>query len=198
MIYILNKTMKIKKIENLNRKGFTLVEVMVALFVFALVMTATSVTFTKAFRVYSDAKDVQENMENAQYAMNLMAKTFRTSSVASSDGTFDSVTVFDYSQAVGPADGKCIRYYFDSVNNRIMKSENNAPNLTSCGSAAQPTGLPITSGNIVAAEFDVRSSSAGSVVGKVTFSMKLKKGKSEVDIQTTTSLRDYVESEISL
>jgi prepilin-type N-terminal cleavage/methylation domain-containing protein len=59
--------------------GFTLIEVMVALFVFLIIMLAMSQTFTQTFAGYRNVKAVQRDVENAQFALNLMAKELRTS-----------------------------------------------------------------------------------------------------------------------
>lgn len=176
--------MKNKKINLSDKKqGFTLVEVIVAMFVFVLVMTSASVTFARAFEAYQDAKDIQKNMEDAQYAMNIMAKTFRTSSVVGfSDYT---VEVYDYSQE------KCFTYTFDGAS--LLRSEGTG-DYGSCipsGSVAMTTGE-------VSGRFYVEESEDGVAVGKIAVSMTIEKGSNVVHLQTTTSLRDYVESGVSL
>lgn len=178
---------KIKKI-----KGFTLVEVIIAMFVFVLVISSATVVFSYAFRNYSDAKDMQENMENAQYAMNLMAKTFRTSSVADDGPGY--VVVFDYSQE------KCLRYQFNGTELRRAE-DTGASDLSGCQSSSfSGVGDLMTSGDVMGSFQVTRSDGASTPpeVGKIVISMELSKGNSVVRLQTTASLRDYVESGISL
>jgi len=178
--------------KNVRKNGFTLIEIIVAMFIFVLVISGSTVVFANVFRSYGDAKDIQENMENAQYAMNLMGKTFRTSSVASGDGEgLDDIVVFDYSQE------KCIRYYFDSSSNNLMKAEIETEEFSSCDGTTPSGGVAMTSGD-VSGSFNVESSEEDTAVGKITISMTISKGKNTVNLQTTTSLRDYVVSGISL
>jgi len=189
---------KNKKDIPIDRQGFTLIEVVVAMFIFVLMMSASSVVFARAFKTYGDARNMQENMENAQYAMNIMAKTFRTSSVADSSGT-SNITVFDYSQN-STGDGKCIMYEF--IGGSLQRAENSETTLNDCvnNPPSSGSGDAVTSG-VVSGNFNSSKSddTVGSeVVGKITISMTITKGSNTVNMQTTTSLRDYVESGISL
>ncbi|PID52673.1 MAG: hypothetical protein CR972_00815 [Candidatus Moraniibacteriota bacterium] len=63
------------------QKGFTLVEMMVSIFIFLIVMTAIVQIFVQQIHVYQRAQNMQEDMENAQFTMNYLAKTLRTSTV---------------------------------------------------------------------------------------------------------------------
>lgn len=62
-------------------KGFTLVEMMVSVFIFLLMMVAIVQIFAQQINAYRHAKEIQSDMENAQFAMNYIAKTLRTASV---------------------------------------------------------------------------------------------------------------------
>lgn len=174
--------METKKIK--NKKGFTLLEVVIAMFVFVLVMMASTATFARAFRAYGDAKDIQENMENAQYAMNLMAKTFRTSSVMDSGSNY--VEVYDYSQE------KCFNYSFSGT--ELVRAEGSGSDPDNCSTSGSAI---MTSGDVTGV-FDVEESEEDVSVGKITVSMTITKGSNTVHLQTTTSLRDYSVSGISL
>jgi prepilin-type N-terminal cleavage/methylation domain-containing protein len=167
--------------------GFTLVEVIVAMFIFVLVMSSSTVVFAKIFKSYGDAKDIQDSVEDAQYAMNLMAKTFRTSSVVASNPGI--IIFFDHSQ------DKCMAYLFDDDNlNKFISSDD----FDNCEIASfSGAGTVMTSGTVTG-RFIATDSRPGSRVGKITVSMTITKGSSDVNLQTTTSLRDYAESEITL
>jgi prepilin-type N-terminal cleavage/methylation domain-containing protein len=65
-------------------KGFTLVEMMIAIFIFLLMMIAIVQIFAQQIVAYRHARSVQNDMENAQFAMNYIAKTLRTASVIGS------------------------------------------------------------------------------------------------------------------
>ena len=50
-----------------KRKGFSLVELMVALFVFGIVMLGVSSVFTQTFSSYRYAKNLQRDVENMKF-----------------------------------------------------------------------------------------------------------------------------------
>lgn len=175
--------------KNYNRKGFSMVEVMVALFITIIVMMTAVGIFSKSVYGLRNAKAVQKDLENAQYAMNLMAKTLRTSSVVSSSGSpIKNIRIYDHSQ------GKCIGYRIDT--NSLEYAENTGV-VTELGCVAYAlTFADLTTGFVDGVFTVVPSSSA--TRGKVTVSLKIcpESGcggnpKDEVKIQTTVSLRDY-------
>jgi prepilin-type N-terminal cleavage/methylation domain-containing protein len=175
-----------------NKRGFTLLEVMVAVSIFALLMAASSTIFANAFKAYRNARAIQKDLENAQYTMNLMAKTIRTSSVMSLGS--DNIDIYDYSQ------DKCIRYKL-SVNKIITGSSTPSPSgdKSQCIFSASNELSNISVENL---SFSGSSSKkTPSIVGKVTISMKIcatlgcsGREKDAVQIQTSVSLRDYSEA----
>ena len=66
-----------------TRKGFTLIEMLVSLFVFGLAISGVIRTVTSSFSSYRVNRAVQYDVETAQHTMNIMAKELRTSSVVS-------------------------------------------------------------------------------------------------------------------
>ncbi len=64
-----------------KRKGFTLIELMVSIFIFLIIMTAIVAIFARQIQAYRHARVSQGDLENAQFAMNYMAKTLRTATV---------------------------------------------------------------------------------------------------------------------
>jgi prepilin-type N-terminal cleavage/methylation domain-containing protein len=189
-----------KKIK--NKRGFSLLEVLAAMFIFVLIMMAVSMSFSSLFGGYSSAKSIQKDLENAQYSMNLMAKSLRTSSVinscASSPCNITDITVYNYSKL----SGKCERYVFTGGKIRHGYATNAEidSDKTKCLSTTVANGLltDLTSNNISNAVFSVVPSNdtAGSeVLGKVTISMKISGARNDVaKIQTSVSLRSYEEA----
>lgn len=184
-------------------KGFTLIEAVVSMFVFLIVMIASSQIFTNAFVGYRDAKAVQRDVENAQFALNILAKELRTSSIAGAIST--GIRFYDYSQGI------CFRYEFNNGEFRVAKVV--TADRLECRQypfAAQGVYTVIVS-NVIGASFDVDFSSDGSKysdddngthldasgvkkVGKATISLQIKEGagnRPATNIQTTVSLRDY-------
>ena len=172
-------------------EGFTLIEVLVSLFAFLIIMTAVTNTFISGFSSYKNTKAAQKDVENAQFAMNSIAKELRTSTVVSSTAT--TVRFYDYSQ------GRCIEYQLDAGELKVSKRAplDIALVPTDCTSSGYPlptalikSGMP---GGSVTGRFRVvPSASSPSVVGKVTLSLQIQEGSSDMArIQTTVSLRDY-------
>ncbi len=171
--------------------GFTLIEVMVAMFIFLVLMTAASAVFSGAIFGYRNARAVQRDTENVQYALNAMAKELRTSSIVDSSSVF--VRFYDYSQEA------CILYRISGGNLEASRVSPAAPSTLSvaqkiafCQAAILPAAEIVSTG-VVTGVFIVISSSATPVsVGKVTASIQIAEGPKHIArLQTTVSLRDY-------
>ncbi|EKE21727.1 MAG: hypothetical protein ACD_7C00144G0003 [uncultured bacterium] len=204
-----NKKLNNKKLKVSSRYGFTLVEVIISMGIFVVVMAGSSGVFASAFKSYKGAKNVNENLKNAQFAMNLMSKTFRTSSVVSSSAT--SIVIFDYSRATRA----CIRYRFDS--NSLKESRYNVigadstAKIAACNVVSPATfntfESVMTSGSVqgsFAATDSAGNDTTGAStrVGKVTVRMKITNNtggaSSEAIIQSTSSLRDYTVANVGI
>lgn len=184
-----------KKIKAMFKKGFSLVEVLVSLFIFSLIMVIISQNFISFFKNYNNSKLIQRDLEEAQYALAQIAKTLRTSVIVEVGGGTDAdhrgyVIVFDNSQT------KCFRYTFTGATLEVkaksgVVTSNDCVGMTNDG-AQQMVHMPV-SGNFI---FPKASSSAGNWrVGIITIRMAVG-DQANVDdlvpIQTTVSLRDYI------
>jgi prepilin-type N-terminal cleavage/methylation domain-containing protein len=196
----MNKS-KNKKIS--SRRGFSLVEMLVAIFIFSLMALATSATLVKSFSAYKRAKNIQKNLEDAQYAIALMSKTLRESVVVSVSGTVSNITAYSYSQK------KCIKYSFNSSSGRLESGSVVADDLTACTSSTSISTIPLTGQfvNTSSSRFYVVPSVAPvppttpGTVGRVTISMEICSAQvcstantDKARIQSTVSLRNYATS----
>lgn len=201
-----------------KQKGFTFIEIIIAVFIFALMMMAVAGIFSSSIGGYQKARAVQKNLEDAQFIMNQMAKILRTSSVADGpdDSYSDSIVVFDYSQ------GKCFKYIFDGNNIKFGKTNEPPPTvppaspsparelfeknpISWCASNIPPNStLTPMAALDVTGKFKITKSKPGigndGVLGKVTISMKVCSNvgctADKADIQTSVSLRDYYQAGI--
>lgn len=183
-----------------NKAGFSFIEVIVATFIFVLMMTAVAMTFSSLFSGYKSAKTIQKNLENAQYAMNLMAKSLRTSSVVFpvSDGNSETVKFYDYSQK------KCIELSFDTPGNLMYREISNSDLDDSlnkklwCENGVFTDNLTnLTAGYVSGSFYVVPSSADSKTVGRVIISMEVCSDstcKNSARIQSAVSLRDYGEA----
>lgn len=187
------------------RQGFTLIEVVAALAVFTIIMMAVIQIFGTGFKAYRQTRELQRTLESAQFATNIMAKELRTSSIVGSfsDGVSTRVAFFDYSQ------NRCIGYNLNAAGNGgLLKYAHgfalSSPdlNFAACSAyavanawtAADRVGFLVSRGITGSSISIVRSTpiaSAGSIVGKVTFSITFGWTSRPATLQTTVSLRDF-------
>ena len=179
---------------NTPNRGFTLIEVIVSIAVFLIVMTAVTNTFTSGFSNYKSVKKAQKNLEDVQFAMNLIAKELRTSTVVvpATNHTVSTIRFYDYSQ------GACIEYVIRAT--QITKAKKNIASLInpaldcagSMGTATPLVQVGSAPGALISGHFFVRPSVSGSVAGKVTISLQIRESATQIArIQSTVSLRDY-------
>jgi len=194
---------KQKKYRQKNKKGFTLLEIIVALFVFSIAMVAVTAIFASFVSANRTTKNTQKALEDAEQAMNTMVKTIRTSSVVvpavASTTPVTTIRILEYSQ--NPASPQCQIYQFTGSggNARIqhalatdLAGTNSIATCQAAGVTFQPLtnviDTPVTGGFIV-------TPSASQTVGKVTILMSVTAGTIQTPIQGTVSLRDYSVSE---
>ncbi len=185
-------------------RGFTLLEVVVALFLFTLMMMAVAMILASGFKNYREGRLLAQNAEDAQVALNSIAKVLRTSTVKSSDNSnASSIEVYDYSQS------KCVRYSFSSTTGRLnveygdaLDGSGNPDPDGSCQNYSAPVDL--LAGYVTDLSFDIRQSRDGDPdprrVGRVVMSVTVRAGPTAVagrrslTVQTAASLHDYVQS----
>jgi Tfp pilus assembly protein PilV len=182
-------------------KGLSLLEVMVSMGIFSMMMVAVAGIFSSSIQSSRANRNIQHDLENAQFVMNDIAKQLRTSTIIDPLGNpiaGSSIRFYDYSQ------GKCISYTPASVGgNTVIQYAWATTTRVGCTTVA-PLSSPmtLTTGDVIPT-FRVVSSSldtvtpANSRVGKVTMVFVVKEKATSTrsaQVQTTVSLRDYVES----
>ena len=182
-----------------NRRGFTLLEMLLAVFIFSLVMITVVALFTRFVTFQKRSRSIQRNMENSVYVMELMAKMLRTSSVVSCNNFTrstcnaqeSSIEIYDYSQ------NKCIRFY--SQNNIIKMGSAVTPRANCSSSGVSLVSTDLANNFISNLDFRaIKTDDAASRVGKVTISLEVCSNgtcsgaeNDRANLQTTVSLRDY-------
>lgn len=108
-----------------RQKGFTLIELIVSIFVFLIIMTIVIDIFGKQVVTARNARILERNIEEASTAMNYLAKTLRTSTLpneynfgdfskldqTSKTGYVSKIYAYDYSQ------GLCFKFAFEKGSN---------------------------------------------------------------------------------
>ena len=122
-----------------HEKGFTLIELMVAVGVFSIAITASSGLFITSLRGQQRAYVVQNLADNARYAMEIMAKEMRMGSEFS--GATCAGNNCSFISHMMHRDGKNIRFRRDTGTNKILFDDGTSE-------------LPITSANIEVTSLD--------------------------------------------
>ncbi|MDP1884729.1 MAG: prepilin-type N-terminal cleavage/methylation domain-containing protein [Candidatus Moranbacteria bacterium] len=154
-------------------KGFSLMEMVVAIFVFSLVMTTATAVFVKVAGARKKVKAIQKDVEDARFAMEQMAKTLRTSTIMyvkplAGVSHSQDIQVYDNSQ------GRCVEY---RISNQKIQSRTGASSdsnddgkVDSCSFVNVPFG-DMVGANVGDLKFDVvKSDGSANKIGKVTIS----------------------------
>ncbi len=177
-----------------NQKGFSLLEVVMAMGAFTLIMLGTIQIMAQGSKNYRSTKELQTNLEAAQFALNTMAKELRTSSVvaASTGAVASSITFFDYSQS------RCIQYRADESTSMVTKrsrafaATDPDANRTSCAGYTFTETQEQLLTNLSNQAFNVdMSTQTPPHVGRVTVSLTVGTVGGAATAQTTVSLRDF-------
>ncbi|NTW27211.1 MAG: prepilin-type N-terminal cleavage/methylation domain-containing protein [Candidatus Moranbacteria bacterium] len=188
----MKKKSTIKNVLSSTKKGFSLVESLLAVFIFSMVAVMTASTFSGLLKNYIVAKKIQRNSESAQFVMNLMAKTIRSSVLPASPVSYlnvNNIAMFDNSSA------QCVIYKFDAGVLKMVSAgaADGATDISKCDAVTTPV---LADSNLVpltnAGEIDNISfsgvPSSGAVVGRIVIMAKVG-GSDASEIQTAVSLR---------
>lgn len=185
-----NKTTKKRK------KGFTLIEVTVAMFIFGIIMVATANMFGSVINTKRETGIVQNDYEQAQATLNLIAKVIRTSTMGNSNNS--AVNVWDYSQHA------CVGFRFRDKQVQMAINTEDDPEKYE---TAKETCKTYSAGNVPGGYESIASITATGgfrVIetnetqrGRVTISLIVEppteKSRDKAHTQTSVSLRDYAE-----
>ncbi len=193
----MNNKLKIK----LNfASGFTFLEVIIAVFIFVIAVVMVAQIFGSGYMGFKKSHLLQQNLETAQQAINILAKTLRTSEIINVTGNKE-IKVFDYSRL----SNNCIIYKFLDdgaalkVGSVTIDSSSENP-LTDCQSSIFSPSQNMTSGKVYGNFFVVQNDPNNQTVGRITISMRVclresceGNPKDEARLQTTVSLRNFEE-----
>ncbi len=179
-----------------KEKGFSFLEVIVATFIFSLIMVSASASFGKFFTAYRTTRAVQRDLENAQFAMNAIAKTLRTSTVITSitPAPTNLIRVFDHSQdSLNP----CMEFRFDVATGSLQsRNTESVVDVAACQVYTFSNNFADMTTGYVTGNFSGAQSTSG-LAGKVTISAEVCPSspcpgnpRDRARIQTTVSLRN--------
>jgi prepilin-type N-terminal cleavage/methylation domain-containing protein len=175
------------KIKLKKQKGFSLLELIIAIFIFSVVMLAVVAIFSKTIGSYKNSRNLQRNLENAQFALNLMAKTIRESKmvIPASPSTVGEIKMINKRTT-------CKAFNFNSTEKTLQSSTFTSNDCS--GSISYSTAVS----NVYDVKFFVTpsSSTAPKQVGHMTILMRLCSDQTctsadEHALQTSVSLRNF-------
>lgn len=189
--------MNIAKIN--KKRGFSLIEVIVAMFISTVIILSVTAAFASAFRAQKKAREVQKSIEEAKATLEYMAKIIRMSSnIKELDG---GASVHMYNKSTN----QCVKYSFDSNGKKIssqtcavdeddVKDLDKGPCYYKVGFDEKPcssdssygTSVYITNSDINDAQFFVSVAD----IKRVTIRMEMEEDEN-AKLQTTVSSRDY-------
>lgn len=184
-----------------NQRGFSLVEMVTAVGMFAVVSLMATATFSAVVEGQRNAIAAQETQENMRYVFEVISKEIRHAGKNPNDGSCEPFIASNKVYNANPAgdilffvnkDGQCVSYYL--VNGRFMIEREEAPN--------PPIVLPITSNEVNVSDLsfiilDDGMSEFHSVQPRVTVKMKVEMAggktlhKQKMTMQTTIGSRYY-------
>lgn len=172
-----------------NKKGFSLLEMLIAMFIFVLIILASVSVFAAINKSRRDIKSKQQNIETASAAMELMAKSIRMNTAARNVGT-------GRMEFYNAQSGRCTRYDFNASTKILRYStatpeEEGTPPVTifeSCIDGSVPYGsyVNLVSTGLQDVRFDVVESDEDTI-GRAIINMKL----NDIWLQNSVSFRDY-------
>ncbi len=172
-----------------KQKGFTLIELMVSIFIFLIIVALVIEIFGKQVVVSRHARILQRNIDDAEFAMNYLAKTLRTSTLPTSpegeDGSANqnlgtayvqTLYAYDYSQ------GKCFKFAFEDDSLIVYSVEGNVvQEKYDSGGATEK--VEINRGNLFVCAYDNNYTGDGMKLtsGKVTGSFYMTPTREDAD-----------------
>ena len=175
-----------KRIKN-KYGGFSLIEMLISVFIFTLIVTVVTFSFSKAFFSSQKTRAVQRNIEDGRIAMETMAKNIRMSRklVVTPDKT--TIIMYNNSQE------KCIAYVFSgSKLQSVMYDAGGSASDPTCADPTMSDAVDLVSANI-SGSFNASETKTTDPkrIGKATILVNIGTGTGIQHIQTTVSFRDY-------
>lgn len=161
-------------------KAFSLMEMMVTMFIFCLMMLAVVAIFSSIVSARRNASQTQNDLEGARTVIEAMAKNLRMSKNAGPAGTVTEIKMYSNAQ------GKCVSYKFSGTKLEAG-SKSGGPNDCSGSGYSYADMIPdgVSSGKFYVVSTNKTSNPPK--IGRATVSMNIG-GKY---LQTTVSFRDY-------
>lgn len=179
------------KNKNLNKEGFTLLELIISSAILAILFGAMTAFGVQIIRGYNRVAALKETMENASFAVESINKTIRTSNTIDSDSDGE-VFIIDNNT------GRSYCYFFSGDKLRRKTGDNTAADCDDIGGATYDlvgTNDIKVSGSFKVKESDLSNGERGFVRTNVIIEYQASAqdnfSNDKIIIQSGVSLRDY-------
>lgn len=179
--------------------GTSMLEVLVAIAVFTIIMVSSVNIFANMTQTRIKFDAIRKNHENAQIAIDSLAKSIRSGVVVSPttnalSGT-STIRIYDYSQGSAGFEGLCIEYRFDSASLRYRFAPVDRAICTPSYSFGVAASWRTLVSNVTSGSFDVKVNTTtppSLKMGYVRIRMVLPSHDTTqtTKIQTTVSMRN--------
>jgi len=168
-----------------SERGYSLIELMVAIGVFAMVVTMLSGTFIISLRGQGKSATAQNVADNTRYAMEVMAKEIRMGMIKTTEGyVLNSPSDIQFRSNMPNRNGATVRFYLDGASPQVMFDDDIADALA-------PEPITASSIAISALTFDVSGVSSMSQP-RIAIIMKAKSAGTAEDIATRMDLQTTI------
>jgi prepilin-type N-terminal cleavage/methylation domain-containing protein len=171
---------------NKKYRGFSLVELLIAMFIFVITITAAISVFITIMSNRQKGRDIQKDVEDSRVALDLMAKNMRMSSGLKGQ---DLISGQKYKDIImlNNSQGLCIRYKFGSNGDESYLEMGQAfPDSSgNCDFGSVSDFEKVVSGNV--SGFFLVSETSDSNIGKATIVLTV----DNANLETSVSFRDY-------
>lgn len=186
----LKNSIKANKLTKLKASGgFSLIELMVAVGVFAVVVTITSGTFVISLRGQGKSATAQNVADNTRYAMEVIAKEIRMGRIKATEGfVLNSPSDIQFKSNMPNRNGSIVRFYLDATTHQIMFDDD-----INDGSGPGKDPESITAANVTvnALTFDV-SGVSSEMQPRITIVMRVASAGTAADIATSMDLQTTI------
>ena len=161
----------------MKNKGFTLVELLVAMAVFSLIVVSMGATAVSVIKSQRKSLALQNTQETARYILESVSKEIRMSKINSADSGGSATAILNITNAKS----ETFNYQFDNTSKILYRG----------GQALNSTNLEVTGG------FYIRKSTSLPARAVVTLVMKVKatggraETEAEIYLQSTISSRAF-------
>jgi Tfp pilus assembly protein PilV len=194
--------MKIKKkgeLKKKTKKGFSIIELLVAMFISTLIAITVVTTFVSAYRAQKNARNTQKDVEDSKISLEYLAKIIRMSSNIKPAAGGTVTSIYMYNKSID----NCIRFEYNGGSKKIEERRcqpqdtanpcstgDNTTFGSDCPGGVTPAATEV-SGQMGSAQFYIPN--YGAVINpiqRITIRMQMMKD-TNARLQTTVSLRDY-------